>query len=50
MAHFAKISEDNIKSVRPSYGLHPENYKKLLGRKVKCDLKLGDRLSWNLVD
>jgi pseudaminic acid synthase len=45
-----KITKHNIKSVRPSFGLHPRFYKELLGRRVKCDLQLGDRLSWEFIE
>lgn len=45
-----KITQKNIRSVRPSFGLHPKYYKKLLGRIAKCDLHLGDRLSWDVIE
>jgi pseudaminic acid synthase len=45
-----KITEHNIKSVRPSFGLHPRFYKELLGRRVKRDLQRGDRLNWDLIE
>jgi N-acetylneuraminate synthase/pseudaminic acid synthase len=45
-----KITKHNIKSVRPSFGLHPKYYKELLGRSAKCDLQLGDRLSWDVIE
>ena len=45
-----KITKHNIKSVRPSFGLHPKYYKKLLGRSAKCDLQLGGRLSWDVIE
>lgn len=44
------ISEVNIKSVRPSFGLHPKHYKEVLGRRVSCDMKIGDRLSWEVIE
>lgn len=40
------FSEDNIKSVRPSYGLHPKYLKDILGKKAKKDYKFGDRLGF----
>ena len=45
-----KISESNIRSVRPSFGLHPKYYKELLGRRVARDLQIGDRLSWDVIE
>lgn len=44
------ISEANIKSVRPSFGLHPKYYKAVLGRRASCDLHVGDRLSWEVIE
>lgn len=43
------LTESNIKSVRPSFGLHPKHYKELIGRRTMRDLQLGDRLSWGVV-
>lgn len=44
------ITEENVRSVRPGYGLHPKYLSDLIGRKVKCDLKVGDRMSWEAVE
>lgn len=35
---------DNIRSVRPGFGLHPKYLDELLGQKSKKDYKFGDRL------
>ncbi|MCD4757556.1 MAG: pseudaminic acid synthase [Arcobacteraceae bacterium] len=40
-----KFSEENIKSVRPSYGMHPKYLHDIIGGKAKKDYKLGDRLN-----
>lgn len=39
------LTADNVKSVRPGFGLAPKHYKSVLGRKAKHAMKLGDRLS-----
>lgn len=39
-----KISFENIKSVRPGYGLHPKNLYDVIGKKVKKDLEKGTPL------
>lgn len=44
------ITKENVRSVRPGYGLHPKYLSELLGRRVKCDLKVGDRMSWEVVE
>jgi len=39
------ITEANVRSIRPGFGLHPKYYKDILGKKVKRDLYVGSRLS-----
>ena len=38
------FTEDNIKSVRPGYGLHPKYLNDIFGKKANKDYKFGDRL------
>lgn len=44
------ITEENVRSVRPGFGLHPKYLPELIGRKVNCDLEVGDRMSWEVVE
>jgi pseudaminic acid synthase len=39
-----KLTPDNIRSIRPGYGLHPKYYFEIIGRQVNKDLKTGERL------
>lgn len=39
------ITEQNVRSVRPGYGLHPKYLTEILGKKVKLDLEKGSRFS-----
>ena len=39
------FSEQNIRSVRPGYGLHPKFLKELIGKKAKRDIKFSERLT-----
>jgi pseudaminic acid synthase len=39
------ISPNNVKAIRPGFGLHPKYFNDILGKKVKKALKRGDRLS-----
>ena len=39
------VTIDNLKSVRPGYGMHPKNLPNLLGKKFKMDCKKGTRVS-----
>ena len=41
----SKITENNIASVRPGFGLHPKYYDQVLGKTVNQNLKRGDRLN-----
>lgn len=42
------ITEKNVRSVRPGFGLHPKYYTEILGKKVLVDLEKGNR--FNLSD
>lgn len=43
------FTEDNIKIVRPSGGLEPKEYKKILGQKAKVDIKFATPMNYGLV-
>jgi pseudaminic acid synthase len=40
-----KITEDNIKIVRPSFGLAPKYYFEIIGKTINKNLSHGDRLT-----
>ncbi|MCX6327721.1 MAG: pseudaminic acid synthase [Bacteroidia bacterium] len=42
-----RITEQNVRSIRPGYGLHPRYYYEVLGRKAKVDLARGTPLRMN---
>lgn len=44
------ITEQNICSVRPGFGLHPKYLKDILGKKVNLDLEKGMRFALEFVD
>ncbi|MDO5046581.1 pseudaminic acid synthase [Campylobacter sp.] len=39
------FSENNVKSVRPGYGLHPKFKKELIGKTAKRDIKFGEKIT-----
>lgn len=43
------ITVDNVKSIRPGFGLHPKHYNDLIGKKVKKNVDKGTRFSLDLV-
>ena len=38
------ITEENVRSIRPGFGMHPQFYNIILGKKVKKNLFKGDRV------
>ena len=38
------LTEKNVRSIRPGFGLHPKYYQEVLGKKVKKDIERGERL------
>lgn len=44
------FTEDNIRSIRPGYGLPPKCLDRLLGRRANTDLTRGTALLWEMVD
>jgi pseudaminic acid synthase len=43
------FTEDNIRSIRPSHGLHPRHLDDVLGRRAAKDICKGTPLAWELV-
>jgi pseudaminic acid synthase len=41
------ITEQNVKSIRPGFGLHPKYYNEVLGKKVNADIEVGTRFNLN---
>ena len=44
------ITEQNVRSVRPGFGLHPKYFKEIVGKKVKQNLEKGTRFSLEFVN
>ena len=44
------ITEENVRSVRPGYGLHPKYLKEILGKKIGCEVKKGAKFQLNLIN
>lgn len=44
-----KISLENIRSIRPRFGLHPKYLSKVINRRVKINLKAGDPLKLSAI-
>ena len=44
------VTEDNVRSIRPGFGLHPKYLKKILGKCVKKDLKKGTPFELDFIE
>lgn len=43
------ISRDNVRSIRPGFGLAPRHLDEIVGRKAARDIAYGEPLSWSLI-
>ena len=43
------FTTQNLRIVRPGYGLHPRYFEMILGKKISCDLKKGTAVKWDLI-
>ena len=44
------FTEENVRSVRPGYGIHPKFLKEILGKKAAKDIPFATPMSWELVE
>ena len=44
-----KISNDNIRKIRPGLGLSPKYYEEVLNKEVTRDISKGEPVSWELI-
>ncbi len=44
------LTEENVRSIRPGFGLHPRHFRQIIGKKVRTDIKRGTPLDWTLVE
>ncbi len=44
-----RFSKDNVRSIRPSYGLSPKFFERILRKQAKKDIAIGTPLSWKLI-
>ncbi|NEU32301.1 hypothetical protein GN156_16240 [bacterium LRH843] len=43
------LATENLKIIRPGYGLAPKYYEQLLGKKVRKNIQAGTPMDWNIV-
>ncbi|MCP8617533.1 pseudaminic acid synthase [Salirhabdus salicampi] len=44
------FTEDNVKSIRPGYGLKPRHIRSVIGQKARQDISKGTPLSWESIE
>lgn len=44
-----EFNEENIRSIRPGYGLKPKHYKEIIGKRATQDIKRGEPLSFEMI-
>ena len=45
-----QITEKNVRSVRPGYGLHPKHLPEAVGKRAMKDIKKGTALDWDMFE
>ena len=44
------ITENDVRRIRPGFGLPPKMLSKVLSKKIKVDVKKGDRVRWEVIE
>ncbi len=44
------LTEENIRSVRPGYGLHPKYFREIVGKRASRNLAFATALEWSMVE
>ena len=44
------ITKENVRSIRPGFGLHPKYYNEILGKKAIVDIEKGTRFGFQLIE
>ena len=43
------LTKENLRAIRPGFGLPPKHYEELLGKKVSKAVAIGTPVSWDLI-
>lgn len=45
-----QLTESNVRSIRPGFGLPPKNFSQILGKEAVRDIARGEALAWDMVE
>ena len=45
-----KFTSENVRSIRPGFGMHTRYYNDILGKKARIDIEKGTPLKWHLIE
>ena len=45
-----RFSPENVRSIRPGFGMHTKYYDQILGKIAATDIKKGTPMNWSLID
>jgi pseudaminic acid synthase len=43
------FTEENVRSIRPGFGLHPKYLPEILGKEASVDVEMGDRFKLQMI-
>ena len=43
------ITKENVRSIRPGFGMHPKYYSEIIGKKFKQDIERGTPISFEII-
>ena len=44
-----EITRENVRSIRPGFGIHPKYFREIIGKKFKLDLEKGTPMSFETI-
>ena len=44
------FTSENLRSIRPAFGMAPMYYEEMLGKKARCDIARGTPMEWKFVE
>lgn len=50
VARGEKFTEENVRSIRPGFGLPPKNLRNIIGRTASVDVRKGTPLTWDVIE